>query len=83
MENKTMSGQVDGAAELARTRTRIRRDLLGARRRVVGARVRDPDTVDDLVRIGREVERRVLARAVRWHLEDRVLADGGRTVVFE
>src|SRR3954454_15799026 len=31
------------------------------------------DTGDDLVRIGREVERRVLARAVRWHLEDRVL----------
>jgi formyltetrahydrofolate deformylase len=41
------------------------------------------DTVDDLVRVGREVERRVLARAVRWHLEDRVLADGSRTVVFE
>jgi formyltetrahydrofolate deformylase len=41
------------------------------------------DTVDDLVRIGREVERRVLARAVRWHLEDRVLMDGLRTVVFE
>ncbi|HEX8199365.1 MAG TPA: formyltetrahydrofolate deformylase, partial [Isosphaeraceae bacterium] len=41
------------------------------------------DAVDDLVRIGREVERRVLARAVRWHLEDRVLVDGSRTVVFE
>lgn len=41
------------------------------------------DSVDDLVRIGREVERRVLARAVRWHLDDRVLLDGGRTVVFE
>jgi formyltetrahydrofolate deformylase len=41
------------------------------------------DTVDDLVRLGREIERRVLARAVRWHLEDRVLADGDRTVVFE
>ena len=39
--------------------------------------------VDDLVRIGREVERRVLAQAVRWHLEDRVLVDGIRTVVFE
>jgi formyltetrahydrofolate deformylase len=38
--------------------------------------------VDDLVRLGREVERRVLARAVRWHLEDRVLVDGDRTVVF-
>jgi formyltetrahydrofolate deformylase len=36
-----------------------------------------------LVRIGREVERRVLAQGVRWHLEDRVLVDGVRTVVFE
>lgn len=35
------------------------------------------------VRLGREVERRVLARAERWHLEDRVLVDGYRTVVFE
>jgi formyltetrahydrofolate deformylase len=41
------------------------------------------DTAEDMVRIGREVERRVLARAVRWHLEDRVLVDGSRTVVFE
>jgi formyltetrahydrofolate deformylase len=41
------------------------------------------DTVDDLVRLGREVERVVLARAVRLHLEDRVLVDGNRTVVFE
>jgi formyltetrahydrofolate deformylase len=41
------------------------------------------DTVEDLVRVGREVERRVLARAVRWHLEDRILVDGTRTVVFE
>ena len=39
--------------------------------------------VEDMVRIGREVERRVLAQAVRWHLEDRVLIDGIRTVVFE
>ena len=41
------------------------------------------DTVEDLVRLGREVERRVLARAVRLHLKDRVLVDGNRTVVFE
>ncbi len=47
------------------------------------AHVTHRDTVDDLVRVGREVERRVLARAVRWHLEDRVLVDGDRTVVFE
>ncbi len=47
------------------------------------AHVTHRDTVEDLVRLGREVERRVLARAVRWHLEDRVLVDGHRTVVFE
>ena len=47
------------------------------------AHVTHRDTVDDLVRLGREVERRVLARAVRLHLEDRILVDGGRTVVFE
>ncbi len=47
------------------------------------AHVTHRDTVDDLVRLGREVERRVLAHAVRWHLEDRVLVDGNRTVVFE
>ena len=40
------------------------------------------DTVQDLVRKGRDVERSVLARAVRWHLDDRVLVCGNRTVVF-
>jgi formyltetrahydrofolate deformylase len=47
------------------------------------AHISHRDGVEDLVRIGREVERRVLARAVRRHLEDRVLVDGLRTVVFE
>ena len=42
--------------------------------------VRTP--VDDLVRIGRDIERLVLARAVMAHLDDRVLLDGERTVVF-
>jgi formyltetrahydrofolate deformylase len=41
------------------------------------------DSVDDLVRNGRDLEKRVLANAVRWHLEDRVLAYAGKTVVFE
>jgi len=41
------------------------------------------DSVEDLVRKGRDVERTVLARAVRWHLEDRILVYGNRTVVFE
>jgi formyltetrahydrofolate deformylase len=40
------------------------------------------DTPDDLVRKGRDIERRVLAAAVGYHLEDRVLVNGFRTVVF-
>jgi formyltetrahydrofolate deformylase len=40
------------------------------------------DTVEDLVRKGRDVERVVLARAVRWHLDDRILVHGRRTIVF-
>ena len=40
------------------------------------------DTPDDLVRKGRDIERRVLARAVALHLEDRVLLNGDKTVVF-
>jgi formyltetrahydrofolate deformylase len=39
-------------------------------------------TPEDLVRAGEEVESRVLARAVRWHCESRVLLNGDRTVVF-
>lgn len=46
-------------------------------------RVTHRDTVADMRRIGREIERTVLARAVRWHLEDRVLIHEGRTVVFQ
>ena len=46
------------------------------------ARVSHRDEVGDLARIGRDLERLVLARAVRAHLEDRVLVDGERTVVF-
>jgi formyltetrahydrofolate deformylase len=41
------------------------------------------DSLEDLVRKGRDVERAVLARAVRWHLEDRILVYGNKTVVFE
>ena len=40
------------------------------------------DTPDDLVRKGRDIERRVLAAAVAWHVQDRVLLNGTRTVVF-
>lgn len=41
------------------------------------------DSVEDLVRKGRDLEKTVLARAVRFHLEDRVLVYGNKTVVFE
>ena len=41
------------------------------------------DSIDDLVRKGRDLEKVVLARAVRLHLEDRVLEYGNKTVVFE
>ena len=40
------------------------------------------DTPDDLVRKGRDIERRVLARAVTYHLQDRVLLNGYHTIVF-
>ncbi len=45
-------------------------------------RVDHSRAVSDLVAIGEDVERRTLARAVRWHAEHRVLLDGNRTVVF-
>jgi formyltetrahydrofolate deformylase len=45
-------------------------------------RVSHRDEVDDLMRIGRDIERLVLARAVMAHLDDRVLLDGDRTIVF-
>lgn len=40
------------------------------------------DRPEDLVRKGRDIERRVLARAVQYHIEDRVLLNGSKTVVF-
>ncbi len=45
-------------------------------------RVDHRQSVAELERVGRDVERMVLARAVSLHLDDRVIADGGRTVVF-
>jgi formyltetrahydrofolate deformylase len=45
-------------------------------------RVAHDYTVEDLVRVGRDVERVVLARALRSHLDDRVLVHEGRTIVF-
>ncbi|MEM1209540.1 MAG: formyltetrahydrofolate deformylase [Planctomycetota bacterium] len=45
-------------------------------------RVNHADAIDDMVRRGRDVERRVLAEGVRLHLERRVLVHGNKTVVF-
>ena len=45
-------------------------------------RISHSDTPDDLVRQGRDIERRVLSRALAWHLEGRVLLNGSRTIVF-
>jgi len=45
-------------------------------------RVTHRDTVEDLKHLGRDLERRVLARAVRWHCDDRVIVHGNKTVVF-
>ena len=41
------------------------------------------DGVDDLMRKGRDLEKRVLAAGIRWHLEDRILVHANKTVVFE
>jgi formyltetrahydrofolate deformylase len=46
------------------------------------ARVSHKDSVEDLRALGRDLERRVLFRAVRWHCEDRVLVHGNKTIVF-
>lgn len=45
-------------------------------------RVTHADRASDLVRMGADIERSVLARAVKWHCEDRVLLNGDTTVVF-
>ncbi|MEO8707177.1 MAG: formyltetrahydrofolate deformylase [Kofleriaceae bacterium] len=46
-------------------------------------RVAHRDSVEDLVRKGRDLEKNTLAAAVRWHLDDRVLVHAGKTVVFD
>jgi len=46
------------------------------------ARVSHRDSVEDLRALGRDLERRTLLRAVRWHCEDRVLVHGNKTIVF-
>ncbi|WP_111859280.1 formyltetrahydrofolate deformylase [Acinetobacter sp. CFCC 10889] len=46
-------------------------------------RVSHDFTVEQLRELGQDVERNVLARAVKWHLEDRIIVDGNKTVVFQ
>jgi len=46
-------------------------------------RVSHRDSVEDLIQKGRDLEKVVLSRAVRWHIENRVLLYGNKTVVFE
>ena len=46
-------------------------------------RIYHRDTVDDLIHKGRDIEKVVLSRAVRWHVENRVLLYGNKTVVFQ
>ena len=45
-------------------------------------RVSHRDTVEDLIRKGRDLEKVVLSRAVRWHVENRIILYGNKTVVF-
>ena len=45
-------------------------------------RVDHRDDVVDLKKIGRNIERRVLAKAVKWHLEDRIIVEDNKTIVF-
>jgi formyltetrahydrofolate deformylase len=46
-------------------------------------RVSHRDSIDDLIQKGRDLEKGVLSRAVRWHIENRILLYGNKTVVFE
>jgi formyltetrahydrofolate deformylase len=46
-------------------------------------RISHRDSLDDLLQKGRDLEKVVLSRAVRWHIDDRVLLYGNKTVVFD
>ncbi|MBE3102719.1 MAG: formyltetrahydrofolate deformylase [Bacilli bacterium] len=45
-------------------------------------RVDHRDNIEAMKKIGRSIERSVLARSVKWHLEDRIILDGNKTIVF-
>ena len=46
-------------------------------------RVNHTHSAEELLAVGRDIEKRVLARAVRWHVEDRIMVYGNRTIVFD
>jgi len=46
-------------------------------------RISHRDTLDDLIQKGRDLERAVLSRAVKWHIENRILLYGKKTVIFD
>jgi formyltetrahydrofolate deformylase len=46
-------------------------------------RISHRDSIEELVRLGKDVEKMVLARGLRYHLEDRVLVHNNKTVVFD
>ncbi|MDP0492530.1 MAG: formyltetrahydrofolate deformylase [Verrucomicrobiota bacterium JB023] len=46
-------------------------------------RIRHSDTIEDMIRYGKDVENTVLAKGLRLHLQDRILVDGNKTIVFE
>jgi formyltetrahydrofolate hydrolase len=47
------------------------------------ARITHRDSLDDLVEKGRDLEKVVLSRAVRWHIENRILLYNKKTIIFE
>jgi formyltetrahydrofolate deformylase len=46
-------------------------------------RISHRDSIEDLVKKGRDLEKVVLSRAVRWHIENRILLYGNKTVIFD
>lgn len=47
------------------------------------ARISHRDALDDLIQKGRDLEKVVLSRAVRWHVENRILEYAKKTVIFD
>ena len=46
-------------------------------------RISHRDTLEHLIQKGRDLEKVVLSRAVRWHIENRILLYGNKTVIFD